>query len=128
MRIYLSGGMRGDWQDRVMAACPGHDYLDPRSHKLTDPAAYTAWDLDAVRRSDLVFAYMAADNPSGYGLALEVGYAIGLGIPVLLVDEAKRPEMAIVREAATWLLPSLADGVAELRRMATTEHLSLYLT
>lgn len=27
--IYLAGGMKGDWQDRVKALCPGAIFIDP---------------------------------------------------------------------------------------------------
>lgn len=87
MKIYLCGGMKGTWQDQVIAALPRDEFLDPRSHGLTDEQAYTQWDLNAIDRADLVLAVMTADNPSGYGLNLEIGYAKAKGVPVYLVCE-----------------------------------------
>ncbi len=75
LRVYLAGGFQSGWQDTVMQAVPSLDYLDPRSHGLKSKTEYTAWDLEAVRRSDCVFAYLEATNPGGYALALEVGFA-----------------------------------------------------
>ena len=86
--IYLAGGMKSQWQDRVVRAAPEHLVIkDPRSHGLSDEKSYTAWDLAAIRESCLVVAFMDAENPSGFGLSLEVGYAHALGIPVWYVCE-----------------------------------------
>jgi nucleoside 2-deoxyribosyltransferase len=86
MKIYLAGGMKTGWQDRVMRVV-GHEYLDPRSHGLKDERDYTAWDLAAISDSDLVLAYMDTSNPSGFGLSLEVGYAAALLTPIWYVCE-----------------------------------------
>lgn len=86
MKVYLAGGMRTTWQDELIAALPNVVFLDPRSHGLNDPAAYTAWDLNAIREADAVVACMTSDNPSGYGLSLEVGFAYALGKPVYFID------------------------------------------
>ncbi len=87
MKIYLCGGMKSDWQDKVIAALPWCEFIDPRSHGLTDEREYTKWDLDGIDTSDLVFACMTADNPSGYGLNLEIGYAKAKQIPIYFVCE-----------------------------------------
>lgn len=87
LSVYLAGGFQSGWQDKVMQAVPELGYFDPRSHRLKSKAEYTAWDLEAVRRSDCVFAYLESTNPGGYALALEVGFASALGKFVILVDE-----------------------------------------
>lgn len=85
--VYLAGGHRSGWQKEVQKAATGFEYKDPSSNGFTEPAQYTAWDLAAVRECDVVFAYFEESNPSGYGLALEVGYAAALGKLVIFVDE-----------------------------------------
>jgi len=87
LRVYLAGGFQSGWQDTVIRAVPSLDYFDPRSHGLKAKTEYTAWDLEAVRRSDCVFAYLEVANPGGYALALEIGFAKALGKFVILVDE-----------------------------------------
>ncbi len=86
--IYLAGGFRTGWQrrvhDRLGRIC---EVLDPSLHGLTDPAAYTTWDLEAIKRSDAVLAVMEGTNPGGFALALEIGFAKALGKTVYLVDE-----------------------------------------
>ncbi len=122
-RVYLAGGMRGAWQDQVKAACPGLVFSDPRAHGLAEPRDFTAWDLHHVRQSDAVFAYMSEDNPSGFGLALELGYAKALGKLTVLVDE-KSPHdaafaryFAIVAAATDVGKSSLSDGIAFLQSL-----------
>ena len=117
MKIYLSGGMRGDWQDKVIAALPQFDYFDPRQKALTLPSQYTTWDLFYVRRSDIIFAFMEENNPSGIGLALECGYAKALNKLVILVDEKKDRYFAIVREAVDLVFDSLEQGIGFLREL-----------
>jgi hypothetical protein len=108
-----------------MAAVPRLQYHDPRSHGLSDPKAYTAWDLEAIRSSNIVFAYLEASNPSGYGLSLEVGYAAALGRHVILVDERSRTDQAlgryfeIVRHTADVVFDELEEGIEYLRSLPT---------
>lgn len=77
--VYLAGGMRSNWQDKVKKAFPGIMFLDPRDHGAKEEAAYTAWDLTGVELADIVFGYIEKDNPNGAGLALEFGYAAKAG-------------------------------------------------
>jgi nucleoside 2-deoxyribosyltransferase len=86
--IYFAGGFRSGWQAIARGILAGEfDILDPSSHNLQGVAEYTAWDLEAIRRSDLVLAYMEQTNPAGFALSLEVGFARGLGKLVVLVDD-----------------------------------------
>ena len=115
MKVYLSGGMHSKWRDQVKASVQGGiSWLDPCLHGLGNPAEYTAWDLAAVRKCDVVFAYMETSNPSGVGLALEVGFGLALGKTVVLVDEKDDSGFAIVREAATLCYARLIDGIGIL--------------
>jgi len=87
-KIYLAGGMESGWQDKIVAEL-GTDYtfFDPRSHLLDRVDMYTIWDIHYVKNCDILFGYMEATNPSGYGLSLEIGYAKAMGKTVILVDE-----------------------------------------
>ena len=123
LTVYLAGGFRSGWQAKVAAAVPDLLYKDPSKHGLNDPAAYTEWDLQAIRDSDVVFAYLEATNPAGYALALEVGYAKALGKAVILVDEQSlrseqvRRYLQMVRSTADVTFDSLAEGVLHLQRL-----------
>lgn len=117
MKIYLAGGMKSEWQDRVIAAHPDIDFMDPRTHGLADEEDYTRWDLNAIRSSGLVFAYMDADNPSGFGLNLEVGYAYALGIPVWYACEDRtdrQRRFGMVRACSARIFDSLDSAIEAL--------------
>ena len=111
MRVYLAGGMRSGWQERVRAEIPGHRYIDPCEHGLARETEYTLWDLLAIDSADVVFAYFEADNPSGFGLSLEVGYAKRGGKRIILVDEKSVTEEAMSRRLE--MLYSCADVVVQ---------------
>lgn len=89
MIIYLCGGMHNNWQDKFIAHFPDgrHEFLDPRTQGKKTEQEYTKWDLEGIRSCDLIVAYMDNDNPSGFGLNLEIGFAHALGKPIYLVME-----------------------------------------
>ena len=60
------------------------------------------WDLAAVRDCDLVIGYLEHDNPSGIGLAAEVGYAKALGKLIWLVVEEPNDYNMFLTEMADW--------------------------
>ena len=118
--IYLAGGFKSSWQDSISNQFPDIRFLDPRSHKLTDPIEYTNWDLQAIRESHIIFAYLEKDNPGGYALALEVGYAKALGKHIIFIDEKTIPNSEssryydMIRASASVLCSTLEDGKSYL--------------
>ena len=129
MIVYLAGGMRSDWQERVKAAVPNHCYINPAQSGVTAPAQYTLWDMFGIERADLLFVYIEKDNPSGIGAAFEIGYALGLGKRVILVDrrsprdELFRRYTAIVHQAGPIVLETLNDGITMLESLARLDEL-----
>lgn len=115
MLIYLSGGMRSNWQDIVRESLPGHIFLDPRKNETDNPKEYTLLDLVHIQKSDLVLAYLAPDNPSGYGLSLEIGFARGIGKPVIFVSD-HRKYVQIVEEVANIVYEALDEAIVFLKR------------
>jgi hypothetical protein len=85
--VFLAGSVGSDWRRRIRSVFPDLTFYDPRETELTSPAEYRGWNLFWLSRATIVFAYMERDNPSGYGLALEIGYAKAQGKFVILVDE-----------------------------------------
>ena len=125
-KVYLSGGMnKSNWQKKVIDSveCDGYTFFNPREHNLKDSKHYTFWDLYYVDKCDIVFAYMQEDNPSGYGLTLEIGYAKALNKPIILVDEKSDPQekfaryFKIVRESSTIVFENLEDGISLLKKL-----------
>jgi nucleoside 2-deoxyribosyltransferase len=84
--VYLAGGFRSGWQKDVITR---HEIIDPSSKNETgmNMRAIGVWDKAAIQKSNMVFAYMERSNPSGFGLACEIGYAHALGKTVILVLE-----------------------------------------
>jgi len=120
LTVYLAGGMKSAWQDRVIAAHPEIRFLDPRSHGFTAEHEYTEWDLSAIRESDVVLAYMDTDNPSGFGLSLEVGYARALGKTILYACEDTSPRQkyfGMVRCCSNVTFTSLDDAIEGLNNL-----------
>ena len=122
-KVFLSGRLKSKWQDKVIKEVHSAIFFDPRTHGLKNPRDYTAWDLDHIASSDIVFAYMENDNPSGYGLATEVGYAKALGKTVILVDEKSatnqdfRRYFALVRETSDATFNSFDEGLAFFKKI-----------
>jgi len=87
--LYLAGGMYSGWQDKVKARLGDLvEYFDPR----TDAdqrclAALTVDDIRGATSCDLMLAYFEKDNPSGLGMAAEIGMARASGARIYLVDE-----------------------------------------
>ena len=125
-KVYLSGGMNeSNWQKTVIDAvdCDGYIFFNPREHNLIDSKQYTFWDLYYVDKCDIVFAYMQEENPSGYGLTLEIGYAKALNKPIILVDEKSHLQgnfsryFKIVKESSTVVFENLGEGIELLKKL-----------
>ncbi|MBA5865396.1 MAG: hypothetical protein GDA67_01720 [Nitrospira sp. CR1.3] len=127
LKVYLAGGFQSGWQETVKRSVPSLDYFDPRLHGLKAKAEYSAWDLEAVRRSDCIFAYLEATNPGGYALSVEVGFAKALGKFVILVEEKSSVDsegaryLEMLTEAAQVTFKTLQEGInflEEYRKLA----------
>ena len=69
-KVYLAGGFRGGWQDKVIEAFSEPfgawldvEFVDPRKHGLKEEKDYTEWDLRAIRECDVVFAVIPTFTP-----------------------------------------------------------------
>lgn len=120
--IYLAGGFKSGWQIQAKRKLSGFAVLDPSEHKLSDPKAYTEWDLDAVRRCDIVLANMEATNPGGYALALEVGFAKALSKRIVLVDQIEDPVVdryfEMVRQVSNIVFATLDEALDYVQGLA----------
>ena len=125
-KIYLSGGMNtSNWQEEIITSIgtKGYVFYNPREHNLSHSKEYTIWDLFYVKNCDIVFAYMQKENPSGFGLTLEIGYATALGKPIILVDEKSsidekfKKYFEIVRESSSIVFDNLAEGTKFLKNI-----------
>jgi hypothetical protein len=99
------------------------DIFDPRRHGQEDEDRYTFWDLEAIRRSDWVFAFLERDNPGGFSLALEVGFAKALDKKIILVDEKSsacqqdKRYLGMLRSSADLLFEDFGQATEFLKSM-----------
>lgn len=98
IKIYLAGGFRSNWQSEVISKFKDQFvFFNPQQHKLQAPDQYTSWDLHQVKNADILFGYMEESNPSGLGLAVEIGYAKALNKTIILVDEKSNQDEKFAR-------------------------------
>lgn len=114
-RIYLAGGFKSGWQNFASQELNSFDILDPSIHNIEEPAAYTEWDLRAIRECDILLANMEESNPGGYALALEIGYAKALGKQVIFVDQlsdsSRKRHFEMVRQAADRVFSTMPSAL-----------------
>lgn len=122
-KVFLSGGFNTNWQSKIIKRFKeAFIYFNPREHGLKESCLYTAWDLHFVRECDIVFAYMESSNPSGFGIALEVGAASILGKTIILVDEKSSSDevfakyFKIVQESSSVVFQNFDEGIAYLEK------------
>ena len=122
-KIYLSGGFRYNWQSKVINSLGDSCiFFNPREHQLESDKEYWTWDIHFVKECDIVFAYMEANNPSGFGLTFEIGLAYGLNKTIILVDEKSKLEVEferyfkIVSNTANARFDNLDAGIEYLKK------------
>jgi len=120
MRVYLGGGFRSGWQDRVKSAVTGFKWLDPRECKADrDPKSYTKRDIEWVHGCDVFFANLEESNPGGYDLAFELGVAFEMGKTIILVQDHKRKYWTMPRVVADKVFDRLDDAIQYLQGLQT---------
>ena len=121
LRIYLAGGMHSGWQETLIKLYPTIEFVNPQKHELTDEEEYTLVDKLAIKHCDLLIAYFEQNNPSGLGLAFEIGYAIGLGLPIIFIDEKQDKYAGMLRASAGLVHFSMAATISLLDGMVRGE-------
>lgn len=121
--VYLAGGFHGDWQTQVKEGLlEDFTFFDPKEHQIQDKTQYTQWDLHHISKADILFGYMSKTNPSGFGLALEIGYAKALNKLVILVDEKSAKDelfskyFGIAHKASSVTFHNLQEGIDYLKK------------
>lgn len=112
--VYLSGGFYGDYKSEIKLTLENAGFLvyDPETAELPHhiPGEYVGRDFAAIRGSTVVLAYMD-DYPFVYGTAAEIGYAVAVNVPVILVCVRARIDSflaACARAVFTEIPPAVA--------------------
>lgn len=64
-----------------------------------------------VARCDLTMAYLPADNPPSIGTLQEIGWAAGMGKPIILVtDNGYVRNNAVIKATVPWRFPERPHG------------------
>jgi nucleoside 2-deoxyribosyltransferase len=121
MDIYLAGTLERNWRERVKDALMLYDvgWLDPT--ELSDETEFTIarTELQWITDCDLVFIFWNADNPSGFGLSVEFGMALGMSKPIIMVlEEGLSHHHTFFHRNLTEHVPTLDEGIRQLRWFA----------
>lgn len=88
--IYLAGGFYTDWQDRAKERLAGlAEFYDPRDVNQDSLAFLSLSHYQNAKACDYMLAYFEKTNPSGLGLAKEIGMAAGHA-RIFFIDEHPR--------------------------------------
>src|SRR5674476_245637 len=117
-KVYLAGGFTSNWRDRIKELS-NLNFIDPKEKELKKEFQwneYGCWDLHFIKQCDICFVYMERINPSGYGLAVEIGYAKALGKTIVLVLElnhetVKDKYLLFLKTASDIVYDNLQDGI-----------------
>src|SRR5947209_556649 len=117
MRVFLSGGTRGSWQDRVKQYFNGVEFFDPRTLRGQSMDAIARTERSWLDVCDCLFFYFESENPSGLGSAFEVGYCIAKGIPVIFVDEKQTQHTEWLGIHCNCVFHNFEEGMSALREV-----------
>lgn len=115
-KVYLAGGFKSSWQKKVKKIT-NVKFIDPKEKEQTKQFQwfeYGCWDLHHIKQSDICFVYMEKENPSGFGLSVEIGYAKALGKTVILVLETgheKYKYLQFLKTVADVVYDNLQEGI-----------------
>ncbi len=124
-KVFLSGGFKSNWQSNIIEQLDNQFvFFNPREHGLEHSEFYTTWDIHFIKECDIFFGFMEASNPSGYGLAFELGVAYSLNKTIILVDERSLEEPTFARYFKILYKPSgvvvnnISDGIEFLKKFS----------
>jgi len=121
VRVYLCGGFHSNWHGVVEKGI-GTDFFrvyNPKDKEMVHPEEYWPWDLAAIRKSDIVFAYFEkwCKEKCGAGAIGEFGYAVGQNKLVILVNEVNHRYFTQLKNWPNVVyFEKLGDGIAYLRQ------------
>jgi nucleoside 2-deoxyribosyltransferase len=128
-KVYLAGGMQNRWREQIKNECTEFIFfcpVDKESSRTMTVEEYGTWDLHYLRQADILFCYMEKSNPSGIGLACEMGFAYGIGKTIILVLEQENQyfsddRLSFLRRVSHITFSKFSDGVEYLKAFNLSE-------
>lgn len=126
-KVYLAGGFRSDWAKEVEESVSGFNFINPKNKEykngdrfIMSANEYGKWDLHWIKNCDICFIYVEKSNTSCIGLAVEAGYAKGLGKTVILVLEPnhetiKDAYLSFITQVSDIYFNNLQEGISYLK-------------
>ncbi len=132
--VYLAGpitgcttGQANAWRDMIYANLPteiigvsplrcepikGERYApEYNDNQFGTPQVIGAKNKEDVRRCDITLAYLPPANPPSVGTLQEIGWATGMGKPVILVtDNAYVLQNAVIKATVPWRFTEKEGG------------------
>lgn len=114
--VYLSGGLRTEWRNDVIHNS-NHLFLDPKNRGVDlNESEYPKWNIEAIKKSDIIFAYMEESNPSGIGLSFEVGLAKGMNKKVILCVEKNDRYFEYLKKLSDYVFSDFQEAISFLNK------------
>ena len=89
-KIYLAGGW-SSWREIMIDSIDNCIWLDPREAQDTSTGKnlpnWFEMEIEMLKECDAVIAYIARENPSGFGTTFEVSYVYALNKPYIFINE-----------------------------------------
>jgi len=126
-KIYLAGGFRSDWHEKVKQCSDNFQWINPKEKEFKEGERvvmnvdeYGKWDLHFIKQSDILFVYIEKENTSCIGLCCEAGYAKGLGKTVITVLEPnhktiKDSYLSFITQVSDIVFTDLESGINYLK-------------
>ncbi|MCL5017267.1 MAG: hypothetical protein M1155_01210 [Patescibacteria group bacterium] len=96
--VYLAGGMKSGWQDKVIESCYDLviggivEFFDPRKNPK-DPEKYRANDKKNWEKADIVFGYAESSNPALFAMCIELTGGFYNNAWTIFVDDLQPEKM-----------------------------------
>jgi nucleoside 2-deoxyribosyltransferase len=110
--IYIAGGTRTNWRDEINLS--NFDIMSLQGKPLGE---IMQQELDWLDECDAILAWFPKENPSGIGLATEMGYVKALGKPIVLVHDGN-PKINWLQHIADFVTTDMNEAVAWINNIS----------
>jgi nucleoside 2-deoxyribosyltransferase len=110
-RLLMSASDQDDGTSHIVGVSPLRcepiigELYEPEydDNQFGNPQVIAAKNKEDVRRCDITFAYLPPNNPASVGTLQEIGWASGMGKPIILVtDNEYVRQNAVIQATVPW--------------------------